>query len=72
MEEHLNDKNRLSKEWEDLCNYEAEPNETIVASKEENMNKNRYSNILPCKNFFNIKNITEKIDNFFLIILIFK
>jgi hypothetical protein len=48
MEEHLNDKNRLSKEWDLLSNYVAEPNNTLVASNEENMNKNRYSNILPC------------------------
>jgi len=47
MEEHLNDKNRLSKEWDLLCNYLAEPNNTLVANNEENMNKNRYSNILP-------------------------
>ena len=49
MEEHLNDKNRLSKEWDDLCKYQAEPNNTHVASREENMSKNRYINILPCK-----------------------
>lgn len=48
MEEHLNDKNRLNKEWDDLCNYDAEPNKTEDGSLPQNMTKNRYSNILPC------------------------
>jgi protein tyrosine phosphatase len=48
MEEHLNDKNKLSKEWDDLSNYEAEPNKREIASLPQNMTKNRYSNILPC------------------------
>lgn len=47
MENHLNDKNRILKEWEDLSAYEAEPNKTEIGNK--SMTKNRYSNILPCK-----------------------
>jgi len=47
MEDHLNDKNLLSKDWEDLCNYEADQNDTLVGKSELNMKKNRYSNILP-------------------------
>ncbi len=49
MEDHLNNKSRLDKEWEDLCTYEADLNETNVAKQAENMSKNRYSNVLPCK-----------------------
>lgn len=49
MEEHLNDKNRLGKEWDDLCGYEPEPNKTDIGALPQNMTKNRYSNILPCK-----------------------
>ncbi len=49
MEEHLNDKNRLTKEWEDLCNYEPDLNKTENGNMPKNMTKNRYSNILPCK-----------------------
>jgi hypothetical protein len=49
MEEHLNDKSRLDIEWVDLCGYEADRNDVFSAKAEENMTKNRYSNILPCK-----------------------
>jgi len=48
MEEHLNDKNRLTKDWEELNDYEAEVNKTEIASLPQNMTKNRYSNVLPC------------------------
>ncbi|XP_007950762.1 receptor-type tyrosine-protein phosphatase N2 [Orycteropus afer afer] len=41
MEDHLKNKNRLEKEWEALCAYQAEPNSSMVAQKEENMQKNR-------------------------------
>lgn len=51
MEEHLNDKNRLQEEWSNLCEYEPEPNKCEIGSLPENMTKNRYSNILPCKFF---------------------
>jgi hypothetical protein len=49
MEDHLNNKNRLEKEWEELCNYEADLDETFVGLEKTNMSKNRYSDILPCK-----------------------
>ncbi len=49
MEEHLNDKNRLAKEWEELCSYEPDTVKSEVAAQPQNMTKNRYSNILPCK-----------------------
>ncbi|KAJ7322171.1 hypothetical protein JRQ81_018458 [Phrynocephalus forsythii] len=41
MEDHLKNKNRLEKEWEALCAYQAEPNATTIAHKEENSQKNR-------------------------------
>jgi protein tyrosine phosphatase len=48
MEEHLNEKNRLAKEWDELCSYEPDTVTTSVATLPTNMTKNRYSNILPC------------------------
>jgi hypothetical protein len=33
MEDHLHNKGRLEQEWSALCAYEAEPNETTVATK---------------------------------------
>ncbi|XP_006143891.1 receptor-type tyrosine-protein phosphatase N2 [Tupaia chinensis] len=41
MEDHLKNKNRLEKEWEALCNYQAEPGSSLVAQREENVLKNR-------------------------------
>ncbi|OCT73875.1 receptor-type tyrosine-protein phosphatase N2 isoform X2 [Xenopus laevis] len=47
MEDHLKNKNRLEKEWEALCAYQAEPNATNIAHKEESVSKNRSSAIVP-------------------------
>jgi len=48
MEDHLRNKDRLDQEWQALCAYEAEPStSTLIASKPENMGKNRYPDILP-------------------------
>eukprot|EP00079_Xenopus_tropicalis_P027005 XP_012821133.1 PREDICTED: receptor-type tyrosine-protein phosphatase N2 isoform X2 [Xenopus tropicalis] len=47
MEDHLKNKNRLEKEWEALCAYQAEPNATNIAHKEESMSKNRSLAIVP-------------------------
>ncbi|XP_047418207.1 receptor-type tyrosine-protein phosphatase N2 isoform X2 [Sciurus carolinensis] len=41
MEDHLKNKNRLEKEWEALCAYQAEPSSSLVAQREENLPKNR-------------------------------
>uniref|UniRef100_A0A8C0PAZ7 Protein tyrosine phosphatase receptor type N2 n=1 Tax=Canis lupus familiaris TaxID=9615 RepID=A0A8C0PAZ7_CANLF len=46
MEDHLNNKNRLEKEWEALCAYQAEPNSSLVAQREENVPKNRCPAVL--------------------------
>ncbi|XP_063003678.1 receptor-type tyrosine-protein phosphatase N2 [Elgaria multicarinata webbii] len=46
MEDHLKNKNRLEKEWEALCAYQAEPNATTIAHKEENAQKNRSQDVV--------------------------
>ncbi|XP_059028387.1 receptor-type tyrosine-protein phosphatase N2 isoform X2 [Mustela lutreola] len=46
MEDHLKNKNRLEKEWEALCVYQAEPNSSLVAQREENVPKNRSPAVL--------------------------
>lgn len=48
MEDHLRNKNRLEKEWEALCAYQAEPNSSLVAQREENVPKNRCPAVLAC------------------------
>ncbi|XP_068002121.1 receptor-type tyrosine-protein phosphatase N2 [Melanerpes formicivorus] len=47
MEDHLKNKNRLEKEWEALCAYQAEPNSTTMAQQEENIQKNRSQAVVP-------------------------
>ncbi|XP_077580775.1 receptor-type tyrosine-protein phosphatase N2-like [Stigmatopora nigra] len=41
MEDHLKNKNRLEKEWEALCAYQAEPNACTAGLKDGNAKKNR-------------------------------
>ncbi|KAM4551303.1 receptor-type tyrosine-protein phosphatase N2-like [Odontesthes bonariensis] len=41
MEDHLKNKDRLEKEWEALCAYQAEPNVSAVGRKDGNAKKNR-------------------------------
>ncbi|XP_069715412.1 receptor-type tyrosine-protein phosphatase N2 [Phaenicophaeus curvirostris] len=47
MEDHLKNKNRLEKEWEALCAYQAEPSATVAAQQEENVQKNRSQAVVP-------------------------
>ncbi|NXI46812.1 PTPR2 phosphatase, partial [Galbula dea] len=47
MEDHLKNKNRLEKEWEALCAYQAEPNATTFAQQEGNIQKNRSRAVVP-------------------------
>ncbi|XP_071004810.1 receptor-type tyrosine-protein phosphatase-like N [Oncorhynchus clarkii lewisi] len=47
MEDHLENKDRLLKEWEDLCSYQAEPSVVTVAQSEAHLEKNRCSDSLP-------------------------
>ena len=50
MEEHLNDKDKLQKEWEELCNPVPEsPQTQLEAVDLKNALKNRYMNLIPCK-----------------------
>lgn len=46
MEDHLRNKDRLQKEWEALCSYQADPSSAVVA--QSNMDKNRHAESLPC------------------------
>ncbi|KAK1884911.1 Receptor-type tyrosine-protein phosphatase N2, partial [Dissostichus eleginoides] len=41
MEDHLKNKNRLEREWEALCSYQAEPGAWSVGHGEQNSRKNR-------------------------------
>ncbi|XP_055004395.1 protein tyrosine phosphatase receptor type Na isoform X3 [Boleophthalmus pectinirostris] len=47
MEDHLRNKDRLQKEWEALCSYQAEPSSVAVGQQEINKDKNRYAVSLP-------------------------
>lgn len=48
MEDHLRNKDRLQKEWEALCSYQAEPSSVAVAQAPSSMDKNRHAESLPC------------------------
>lgn len=41
MEDHLKNKNRLEREWEALCSYQAEPSACSVGQAEQNSKRNR-------------------------------
>ncbi|XP_029695415.1 receptor-type tyrosine-protein phosphatase-like N isoform X2 [Takifugu rubripes] len=47
MEDHLRNKNRLMKEWEALCSYQAEPSAVSVAQSDANAKKNRCPDSVP-------------------------
>uniref|UniRef100_A0A3B4XHI3 Protein tyrosine phosphatase receptor type Na n=1 Tax=Seriola lalandi dorsalis TaxID=1841481 RepID=A0A3B4XHI3_SERLL len=47
MEDHLRNKDRLQKEWEALCSYQAEPSSVAAAQVPSNMDKNRNAESLP-------------------------
>lgn len=47
MEDYLKNKDRLAKEWEALCAYEVDPCSTTAATLAQNMNKNRFTDVLP-------------------------
>jgi hypothetical protein len=49
MEDHLRNRDRLAKEWQALCAYQAEPNTCATAQGEGNVKKNRHPDFLPCK-----------------------
>ncbi|XP_058258917.1 receptor-type tyrosine-protein phosphatase-like N isoform X2 [Hemibagrus wyckioides] len=47
MEDHVKNKDRLLKEWEALCSYQAEPSTVSVAQNESNIKKNRCPDAVP-------------------------
>nr|XP_057907212.1 receptor-type tyrosine-protein phosphatase-like N isoform X3 [Doryrhamphus excisus] len=47
MEDHLRNKDRLFKEWEALCSYQAEPSSVTLAQSDPNAKKNRCHDSLP-------------------------
>uniref|UniRef100_A0A8B9HLD5 Protein tyrosine phosphatase receptor type Nb n=1 Tax=Astyanax mexicanus TaxID=7994 RepID=A0A8B9HLD5_ASTMX len=47
MEDHVKNKDRLMKEWEALCSYQAEPSTVSVAQSESNLKKNRCPDAVP-------------------------
>ncbi|XP_007956604.1 receptor-type tyrosine-protein phosphatase-like N [Orycteropus afer afer] len=47
MEDHLRNRDRLAKEWQALCAYQAEPNTCATAQGESNFKKNRHPDFLP-------------------------
>lgn len=49
MEDHLKNKDRLEKEWEALCAYQAEPNTCSVGQRDCNAKKNRTTTVIPCE-----------------------
>ncbi|KAG1960454.1 receptor-type tyrosine-protein phosphatase N2 [Pimephales promelas] len=46
MEDHLQKKDRLDKEWEALCSYQAEPAACAVGQEEQNVQRNRPHGVL--------------------------
>ncbi|XP_078143664.1 receptor-type tyrosine-protein phosphatase N2-like [Centroberyx gerrardi] len=59
MEDHLKNKDRLEKEWEALCAYQAEPNASTVGLKDGNAKKNRSSAVVA----YDHSRITLKVEN---------
>lgn len=49
MEDHLRNRDRLAKEWQALCAYQAEPNACSIAQSEANLKKNRHPDFVPCE-----------------------
>lgn len=49
MEDHLKNKNRLEREWEALCSYQAEPSACLVGQGEQNSKRNRSDAVLACE-----------------------
>ncbi|XP_077592647.1 receptor-type tyrosine-protein phosphatase N2 [Stigmatopora nigra] len=59
MEDHLKNKNRLEREWEALCSYQAEPAACNVARSEQCVRKNRSDAVLA----YDHSRITLKAEN---------
>uniref|UniRef100_A0A8P4KFI1 Receptor-type tyrosine-protein phosphatase N2 n=1 Tax=Dicentrarchus labrax TaxID=13489 RepID=A0A8P4KFI1_DICLA len=59
MEDHLKNKDRLEKEWEALCAYQAEPNACTIGMKDGNAKKNRSTAVVA----YDHSRITLKVEN---------
>ncbi|XP_029381160.1 receptor-type tyrosine-protein phosphatase N2-like isoform X2 [Echeneis naucrates] len=59
MEDHLKNKDRLEKEWEALCAYQAEPSGCTVGLKDGNAKKNRSAAVVA----YDHSRITLKVEN---------
>ncbi|XP_054451925.1 receptor-type tyrosine-protein phosphatase N2-like [Anoplopoma fimbria] len=59
MEDHMKNKDRLEKEWEALCAYQAEPNACTVGLKDGNAKKNRSAAVVA----YDHSRITLKVEN---------
>ncbi|XP_038153792.1 receptor-type tyrosine-protein phosphatase N2 isoform X1 [Cyprinodon tularosa] len=59
MEDHLKNKNRLEREWEALCSYQAEPSACSVGQIEQNSKKNRANAVV----VYDHSRITLKAEN---------
>ncbi|XP_061587941.1 LOW QUALITY PROTEIN: receptor-type tyrosine-protein phosphatase N2-like [Cololabis saira] len=59
MEDHLKNKDRLEKEWEALCAYQAEPNASTTGLKDGNARKNRSAAVVA----YDHSRITLKVEN---------
>ncbi|XP_023281957.1 receptor-type tyrosine-protein phosphatase N2-like [Seriola lalandi dorsalis] len=59
MEDHLKNKDRLEKEWEALCAYQAEPNACTIGLKDGNGKKNRSTAVVA----YDHSRITLKVEN---------
>ncbi|XP_028284078.1 receptor-type tyrosine-protein phosphatase N2-like [Parambassis ranga] len=59
MEDHLKNKDRLEKEWEALCAYQAEPSASTIGLKDGNAKKNRSAAVVA----YDHSRITLKVEN---------
>lgn len=48
----MKNKDRLEKEWEALCAYQAEPNASTAGTKDGNARKNRSTAVVACESSF--------------------
>ncbi|XP_034416609.1 receptor-type tyrosine-protein phosphatase N2 [Cyclopterus lumpus] len=59
MEDHLKNKNRLEREWEAMCSYQAEPSACCVGLGEQNSKRNRSGTVV----VYDHSRITLKAEN---------
>lgn len=45
----MKNKNRLEREWEALCSYQAEPSASCVGRGEQNSKRNRSDTVVACE-----------------------